>query len=73
MDLKTVKVSEVSQKEKDKYIISLMWNLQKWYRWTSLQNRNRITDIEKNLMIAKGGKTDECIGRLGLTYTLSCV
>ena len=29
MDLETVKVSEVSQKEKDKYIISLMWNLQK--------------------------------------------
>ena len=28
MDLETVNVSEVSQKEKDKYIISLMWNLQ---------------------------------------------
>ena len=32
MDLETVKVNEVSQKEKDKYIISLIWNLQKWYR-----------------------------------------
>ena len=51
--LETVKVSEVSQKEKDKYIISLMWNLQKWYRWTCLQKRNRITDIEKKLMIDK--------------------
>ena len=32
MDLETVKVNEISQKEKDKYIISLIWNLQKWYR-----------------------------------------
>ena len=32
MDLETVKVSEVSQKEKDICVISLMWNLQKWYR-----------------------------------------
>ena len=68
MDLETVKVNEISQKEKDKYIISLIWNLQKWYRWTCLQNWNRITDIAKKLRIAKGGKIDEWIGRLGLTY-----
>ena len=68
MDLETAKVSEVSQKEKYKYIISFMWNLKKLYRWTCLQNRNRVTDIGKKLTIAKGGKTDEWIGRLGLTY-----
>jgi len=32
-----------SQKEKDKYVISHMWNLKKWYNGTYLQNRNRLT------------------------------
>ena len=32
MDLETVIQSEVSQKEKNKYINSYMWNLEKWYR-----------------------------------------
>ena len=31
-----------------------MWNLKKWYKWTYLQNRTRITDVENNLMITKG-------------------
>ena len=33
MDLEIVILSKVSQPEKDKYhMISLMWNLEKWYR-----------------------------------------
>ena len=32
MDLETVIQSEVSQKEKSKYINSYAWNLEKWYR-----------------------------------------
>ena len=32
MDLEIVIQSEVSQKEKDKYNIPYMWNLEKWYR-----------------------------------------
>ena len=32
MDLEIVILSEVSQTEKDKYMISLMWNLKKWYK-----------------------------------------
>ena len=32
MDLETVIQSEVSQKEKNKYILTHMWNLEKWYR-----------------------------------------
>ena len=32
MDLEIVIQSEVSQKEKDKYHITYMWNLEKWYR-----------------------------------------
>ena len=26
-----------------------MWNLEKWYRWTYLQSRNRDTDVEDQL------------------------
>ena len=39
-------LSEVSQKEKNKYhILTHIWNLDKWYWWTYLQGRNRETDI----------------------------
>ena len=37
-----------------------MWNLEKWYRWTYLQSRNRDTDVENKHMDTKGGK-----GRVG--------
>ena len=33
-----------------------MWNLEKWYRWTGLQGRNRDTDIQNKRMDTKGGK-----------------
>ena len=47
MDLEIVILSEVSQTDKDKYCrISLKCGIQKkWYRWTYLQNRNRVTDV----------------------------
>ena len=32
MDLETVIQSEVSQKQKNKYINAYMWNVEKWYR-----------------------------------------
>ena len=47
-------VKWISQTEKDKYNIAYMWNLKKWYKWTYLQNRNRLTDIENKLMVTKG-------------------
>ena len=28
------------------YDITYMWNFKKWYNWTYLENRNRLTDIE---------------------------
>ena len=28
------------------YDIAYMWNLKKEYKWTYLQNRNRVTDVE---------------------------
>ena len=33
-----------------------MWNLEKRYRRTSLQGRNRDTDVENKRMASKGGK-----------------
>ena len=31
-----------------------MWNLEKWYRWTGLQGRNKGTDVENKCMDTKG-------------------
>ena len=48
-----------SKSEREKqilYNIVYMWNLEKWYRWTYLQNRNRDTDVDNKLMDSKGGK-----------------
>ena len=36
-----------------------MWNLEKWYRWTGLQDRNKVTDVENKRMDTKGGKRVE--------------
>ena len=52
------------------YINAYMWNLEKW---TSLQGRNRDTDVENKLMDTKGGKWGGAVlvgwaRRLGLTY-----
>ena len=33
-----------------------MQNLEKWYRWTYLQSRNRDTDIENKHMDTNAGK-----------------
>ena len=33
------------------YIYACMWNLEKWYRWTHLQGRNRDTDIDNGCML----------------------
>ena len=41
--------------EKISYDITHMSNLsKKWYTWTYLQNRNRLTDFENKFMVAKG-------------------
>ena len=34
--------------------ITYMWNLKQWYKWTYLQNRNSLTDIDNKLMVTKG-------------------
>ena len=43
-----------SGKEKQIYDITYMWNLKKWYKWTYLQNRNRLTDLENKFTVTKG-------------------
>ena len=46
-----------SQSERERqisYDITYLWNLKKEYKRTYLQNRNRLIDIENNLMVTKG-------------------
>ena len=45
-----------SKSEKDKYhMILLIWGiLKKKDKWSYLQNRNRLTDLENKLMVNKG-------------------
>ena len=75
MDLEITVLSEVSQKEKDKYHkISLIYMESKiWHKQTYLQNR--LTGKENRLLVAKeekdgGGKYEEFgIHRCKLLYT----
>ena len=63
--------TEWSKSEREKqisYINAYMWNLEKWYRWSYLQSRNRDTDVENKHMDTKGEEEVGWIGRLGLTY-----
>ena len=39
-----------------------MWNLEKWYTWTSLQGRNRDTDVENKRMDTKQGSGGDGCG-----------
>ena len=36
------------------YDIAYMQNLKTWYKWTYLQNRNRLTVFENKFMVTKG-------------------
>ena len=54
MDLEVIILSEVNQR-KTNIIWYHMQNLKKnRYKWTYLQNRNRLTDLENKLMVTKG-------------------
>ena len=60
-------LSEVTQIGKDKHrMISHMWNIEKWYRWTYLQDRSRVPDIENKLMVTKQDHGDVGRGKLGV-------
>ena len=45
-----------SERENKYSILTYIWNLKKWYRWTGLQGRNRDTDVENKCMDSKGGR-----------------
>ena len=66
-ELETLILSEVSQKEKN--TIWYHWYLESdiWHKWTYLQNRNRPTNVENRLVVAKGeGKGLGWTGSSGL-------
>ena len=63
---------EWNKSEKEKQIlfnITFMWNLEKWYRRTYLQGRNRDTDTENKHMDTKGKRGLGWKGSLELTHT----
>ena len=57
MNLEIIILSEISQTEKDKYhMISLNVESKKqWYKWTYLENKNRLTDLENELVVTRDG------------------
>ena len=54
------------------YDIAYMRNLKKWYKWTYLQNRTRVTDVKDNLMVTgEGGRGRGINWEIGIDiYTL---
>ena len=48
------KWSKLDRKRQISYDITYIWNLKKWYKWTYLQNRNRVTDVENKPMVNRG-------------------
>ena len=75
--------TEWSKSEREKqmsYINTYRWNVEKWYRWSGLQGRNRDTDVENKRMAPKradmGGRGGG--GRMNWEtgidiYTLICI
>ena len=46
--------SKSGRERQTSYDIAYMWNLKKRYKWTRLQNGNRVTDVENKLTVTKG-------------------
>ena len=68
MHLEVVILSEVSQR-KTNIIYHLYVESKIWHNWNYLQNKNKSTDTEHKLMIAKGERWEEQIRSLGQTDT----
>ena len=45
MNLEIIKLSDISQRQRQIYDITYMWNLKISYKWIYLQNRSRLIDI----------------------------
>ena len=48
-----------SDRERQIYDITYMWNLKKLYKWTYLQNRNRLTDRKQTCGYKRGKGGDK--------------
>ena len=73
MELETLILSEVSQKEKEiPYGITYIWNLV--YGTNEPFHKKKIMDLENRLVVAKGeGVGVGCIGSLGLKDVDYCL
>ena len=52
-EVSEAKLSKSDRERKIPYDFTYMCNLKKWYKWTYLQNRNILRDIESKLMVTK--------------------
>ena len=48
------KRSKSDRERQRSYDITYTQNIKKWYKWTYLQKRNRLTDLENELMVTRG-------------------
>ena len=48
------------------YDITYTWNLKKQYKWTYLPKRNRVTDVENELMVTREGREEGTNGETGI-------
>ena len=57
MDLDIIVLNEVSQTEGDKYHdTAYIRSLEKWYKWSYLQNRNRLSNWKQTDSYQRGGR-----------------
>ena len=54
MDLDIIISNEVVQTKTNIIGFHLYVKSEKWYKWTYLQNRNKLTDLKNKLMVTKG-------------------
>ena len=58
--LEIIILSEVSNAEKDKYHTrALIHGVEIWHKWSRLQNRKRLADIEDKLVLVEGEGAEE--------------
>ena len=61
-----IKSSKSDREGQALYDATYMWNLKKWYRWTYLQNRDRLIDVESKAVVASGGGGVKEMDKLGV-------
>ena len=53
------------------YGITYMWNLRKWYKWSYLQNTNRLTDLENELWSVGAEGRNRAGGRIVRKFVIA--